>query len=379
MSTLKVNTIRHTGASSDAVTLATDGTCTAKITNSLSNRNKIINGAQVVDQRGLATEATPAHDAYLTDRWNAHLSQGSKYKVQQVTESPAGFTNSLKVTSLSAYTPLAADYFLINQYIEGYNMSDLGWGAVGAKTVTISFWVRSSVTGNYALALRQPWNRAQNQSYTISSADTWEKKSLTFTGDTSGTWNTTNGQGMSVGFILGGGSNYEATSGSWGAGSHFRFSGATNLVATNAATFYVTGVQLEVGDVATDFEHRSYGDELARCQRYCYEHLLGANQYASIMLGGYYNSSRIYGSIKFPVTMRTAPTMVCSDIADAFNCYRDGGVDFVNEFHIDSANNVGPNAAEILNDTDASGTAGHATIIRRGSNSTTTFRFEAEL
>ena len=268
MSTLKVNTIRHTGASSDAVTLATDGTCTAKITNSLSNRNKIINGAQVVDQRGLATEATPAHDAYLTDRWNAHLSQGSKYKVQQVTESPAGFTNSLKVTSLSAYTPLAADYFLINQYIEGYNMSDLGWGAVGAKTVTISFWVRSSVTGNYALALRQPWNRAQNQSYTISSADTWEKKSLTFTGDTSGTWNTTNGQGMSVGFILGGGSNYEATSGSWGAGSHFRFSGATNLVATNAATFYITGVQLETGDVATDFEHRSYGDELQRCMRY---------------------------------------------------------------------------------------------------------------
>ena len=379
MSQLKVNSIRHTSPSSDAVTLASDGTCTAKITNNLSNRNKIINGAQVVDQRGLATEATPAHDQYLTDRWNAHLSQGSKYKVQQVTESPVGFTNSLKVTSLSAYTPVAADYFLINQYIEGYNMSDLGWGAVGAKTVTISFWERSSVTGNYALALRQPCNRAQNQSYTISSADTWEKKSLTFTGDTSGTWNTTNGQGMSVGFILGGGSNYEATSGSWGAGSHFRFNGATNLVSTNAATFYVTGVQLEVGDVATDFEHRSYGDELARCQRYCYEHLLGANQYASIMLGGYYNSSRIYGSIKFPVTMRTAPTMVCSDIADAFNCYRDGGVDFVNEFHIDSANNVGPNAAEILNDTDASGTAGHATIIRRGSNSTTTFRFEAEL
>ena len=331
MSTLKVNTIRHTGASSDAVTLATDGTCTAKITNSLSNRNKIINGAQVVDQRGLATEATPAHDAYLTDRWNAHLSQGSKYKVQQVTESPAGFTNSLKVTSLSAYTPLAADYFLINQYIEGYNMSDLGWGAVGAKTVTISFWVRSSVTGNYALALRQPWNRAQNQSYTISSADTWEKKSLTFTGDTSGTWNTTNGQGMSVGFILGGGSNYEATSGSWGAGSHFRFSGATNLVATNAATFYVTGVQLEVGDVATDFEHRSYGDELARCQRYyeTHNHLTTAKttdgdvtSYWSTITSNDSNTLVVSTGIIYKVPKRASPTVTIYNSSDTSTAAR---------------------------------------------------------
>jgi len=332
MSTLKVNTIRHTGASSDAVTLASDGTCTAKITNNLSNRNKIINGAQVVDQRGLATEATPAHDQYLTDRWNAHLSQGSKYKVQQVTESPAGFTNSLKVTSLSAYTPVAADYFLINQYIEGYNMSDLGWGAVGAKTVTISFWVRSSVTGNYALALRQPWNRAQNQSYTISSADTWEKKSLTFTGDTSGTWNTTNGQGMSVGFILGGGSNYEATSGSWGAGSHFRFSGATNLVSTNAATFYITGVQLEVGDVATDFEHRSYSDELARCHRYYYKHVEGNSKVIS--LGFSSATNQVSGYIQFPVPMRSSPSI---DHTNGDNYYRLGAGNLGGDKYVDGA------------------------------------------
>ena len=142
----------------------------------------------------------------------------------------------------------------------------------------------------------------------------------------------------------------------------------------------MTGVQVEVGSQATAFEHRNFGDELALCQRYCYEHLFtGANQYASIMLGTYYMSSRIYGSFRFPTTMRTAPTMVCTDIADGFNCYRDGGVDFDNEFHIDSSNNVGPNGAEILNDTDASGTAGHGVFIRRGSNSTTTFRFEAEL
>ncbi len=301
-SRLIVNSIRHTGASGDAVTLANDGTCTANITNNLSNRNLIINGSQIIDQRGVSTEVTPVHDQYLTDRWNAHLSQTSKYKVQQVTDGPVGFSNSLKITSLSAYTPIATDYFLINQYIEGYNMAHLGWGAAGAKTVTISFWVKSSVTGNYAVALRQPWNRAQNQSYTISSANTWEKKSLTFTGDTGGTWNTTNGQGMSVGFILGGGSNYEATSGSWAAGSAFRFSGATNLVATNAATFYVTGVQLEVGSNSTDYEFKSYSQELALCQRY-YQQLTLPGDYSNSLSSAY-----IYRSYSLPVQQRATGT-----------------------------------------------------------------------
>ncbi len=315
MSQINVDAIRASNGTGDAISLtASDKTCTANITNNLSNRNLIINGAQVIDQRGVSTEVTPIHEQYLTDRWQIHVAQTSKLKAQQVTDSPVGFSNSLKVTSLSAYTPVATDYFLINQFIEGYNMSHLGWGAAGAKTVTISFWVKSSVTGNYAVALRQPWNRAQNQSYTISSADTWEKKSLTFTGDTSGTWNSTNGSGMSVGFILGGGSNYEATSGSWSGSSAFRFSGATNLVATNAATFYITGVQLEVGDYATDFEHRSYGDELDRCQRYFQTWRpqgVNAPVQATLMC---YSSSAFIGPLHLRKIMRAAPTLTNNNI-----------------------------------------------------------------
>ena len=142
----------------------------------------------------------------------------------------------------------------------------------------------------------------------------------------------------------------------------------------------IANVQIEYGAVASAFEQpRNKGDELALCQRYCYEHFFtGSASYASLMLGCYYNSSRVYGSFRFPVTMRTAPTMVCTDSADAFNIYRNGGYDDVNEFHIDSVNNVGPNAVEILNDSDASGTGGHVCFIRR-TPAVNTFRFEAEL
>ena len=392
MSQLKVNTIRHTGASSDAIELATDGTCTAKITNNLSNRNLIINGAMQVAQRGTSSTST----GYQTvDRFGISASgQDEAPTMAQAsvasgtTPYTLGFRKSLKITNGNQTSGAgAADYYRIYHVIEAQNIDRSGWNTLSASSnLTLSFWVKSSVAQNFYGYLRSQGSSYQNYPFETGSltANTWTKITKTIPGNSSITFDmASNAGGATLFFDLFDGTNLtgSVTLNQWGAYSgSLRVPNYTSTwYTTNDATFEITGVQLEVGDFASSFEFRSYGDELARCQRYCYEHLLGANQYASIMLGGYYNSSRIYGSIKFPVTMRTAPTMVCTDIADGFNCYRDGGVDFVNEFHIDSANNVGPNAAEILNDTDASGTAGHATIIRRGSNSTTTFRFEAEL
>ena len=399
MSQLKVNAIRHTSASSDAITLATDGTCTAKITNNLSNRRININGEMRISQRGTVTGLSSGYGGPDRFLFNGNY---SAVTMSQSTDVPTGqgFAKSLKLDVTTAGGDSNADtYTEIDYYFESQDLTRLKYGSSSAETTTLSFWIKSPKTGIHWVRLYG--DELSNTSgaafisrkYTVSSANTWQKITLSFPGYTSDGFDNDNTRGMRISWYFAQGSDYssgtaQADDGGWldwgDSSDQVRNSvGQVNCFDSTSNDIYLTGVQFEVDStgsgVATDFEHRSYGDELARCQRYCYEHLLGANQYASIMLGGYYNSSRIYGSIKFPVSMRTSPTMVCSDIADAFNCYRDGGVDSVNEFHIDSANNVGPNAAEILNDTDASGTAGHATIIRRGSNSTTTFRFEAEL
>ena len=254
--------------------------------------------------------------------------------------------------------------------------------------ITLSFWVKSSVAQTFYGRLESVDGTARNFPFSYAvSANTWTKVVKTIPGNTSPTIDidNNNGSGMEFHWDMFRGTNFSDsgvaldTWATYASGTRTPDQTSTWWT-TNDATWELTGVQVEVGSQATAFEHRSFGEELALCQRYCYEHLYpDANQYASIMTGIYYNSSRVYGSFRFPTTMRTAPTMVCTDIADGFNCYRNGGVDFLNEFHIDSTNNVGPNGAEILNDTDASGTGGQAAFVRRGSNSTSTFRFEAEL
>jgi hypothetical protein len=235
-------------------------------------RNRIINGAMVIDQRNAGASVTPTVSAYTLDRWSANLTVSSKYSVQQNAGSvtpPLGFTNYLGATSLSAYSVVSTDNFSIYQNIEGLNVADLGWGTANAKTVTLSFWVRSSLTGTFGGALlNSAVDRSYPYSYTISSANTWEQKSVTIAGDTSGTWLTSNGIGIRLYFALGIGSNYITTAGAWAAGLYLAPTGATSVVGTNGATFYITGVQLEVGSVATPFERRDYGRELAMCQRY---------------------------------------------------------------------------------------------------------------
>jgi hypothetical protein len=273
-------------------------------------RNRIINGAMVIDQRNAGASVTPANDAYTLDRWQVNISDSSKFTIQQdagAVTPPVGFTDYLGVTSSSAFSLAAGSYFVLDQKIEGFNVADLGWGTANAKTVTLSFWVRSSLTGTFGGVLR---NSAENRSYpytyTISSANTWEQKSVTIAGDTSGTWLTTNGVGIYVGFGLGVGTTYSGTAGAWAGSTFASATGATSVVSTNGATFYITGVQLEVGSTATSFDTRSYGTELQLCQRYC-PVISSTDRFGTVTA---YASAFAFYSIRLTTPTRTPPTGV---------------------------------------------------------------------
>jgi hypothetical protein len=238
--------------------------------NNVTMRNRIINGGMMIDQRNAGASVTPTVDGtYTLDRWATRLSAASKYSVQQSTTAPANYKNSLAITSLAATSLGAGDYYALSQAIEGFNIADLGWGTATAAAVTLSFWVRSSLTGTFGGCMQ---NSANNRSYpftyTISSANTWEQKSITVLGDTSGSWSTNNSTGILLFFGLGVGANYSGTAGAWAGANYLTATGATSVVGTNGATFYITGVQLEAGTTATAFEQRLYGTELALCQRY---------------------------------------------------------------------------------------------------------------
>ena len=232
-------------------------------------KNRLINGDMRIDQRNAGASVTP-NNSYTLDRWSGINSQTSKFTVQRnaaAVTPPVGFTNYLGATSSSAYSVLTGDYFFLNQAIEGLNVADLAWGTASAATVTLSFWVRSSLTGTFGGALKNGGsNRSYPFTFTINSANTWEKETITIAGDTSGTWATDNTVGISVQFGLGVGATYSGTAGSWAAANYISATGATSVVGTNGATFYITGVQLEKGSTATSFDYRPY--ELSLCQRY---------------------------------------------------------------------------------------------------------------
>jgi hypothetical protein len=299
MSTLKVNAI--TDASGGNTATINSMTPTA---DSLQGfRNRIINGDMRIDQRNGGASVTPAApNQYTVDRWKADISVSSKYSAQQSSTAPTGFVNSLLITSLSAYTVGSAERFCMTQNIEGLNVPDLAWGTANAKTITLSFWVRSSLTGTFGGVIS---NSAQNRSYpftyTISSANTFEQKTITITGDTSGTWLTTSGIGLRVIWGLGVGSTLSTTAGAWAAGEYYSATGATSVVGTNGATWYITGVQLEVGSVATPFERRPYGTELSLCQRYFYNLVAAAASGSS--------ATKIEFYYQHPVPLRAAPTL----------------------------------------------------------------------
>ena len=273
-------------------------------------RNRIINGDMRIDQRNAGASVTPTDNQYSVDRWSCGQNVASKFSVQQNAGSvtpPPGFSNYLGCTSLSAYTPTGSNYFYVAQAIEGFNISDFAWGTANARAITLSFWVRSSLTGTFGGALSNG-SRAYPYTYTISAANTWEYKTITFAGDTSGTWNATNGYGVAVRFSLGTGSTYAGTAGSWQSAELVTATGATSVVGTNGATFYITGVQLEPGTVATPFERRSYGAELALCQRY-YE--VGRND---LCVGGGTQGTLtdVKVASSFATSKRAAPTVTAT-------------------------------------------------------------------
>jgi hypothetical protein len=288
---------------------------------SFNFRNRIINGAMVIDQRNAGASVTPSNTNYTLDRWQSFLSGGGAYSVQQSTNAPAGFTNSLLVTTTTADASIeVGDYYILTHKIEGFNTADLSFGSATAKTITLSFWVRSSLTGVFSGALN---NSAGDRSYpfiyTISSANTWEQKSITISGDTTGTWVTDNGRGIVLRLSLGMGSTYSGTTGVWAPADYYSSTSETaKVIGTLSATFYITGVQLEEGSVATPFERRPYGTELALCQRYlpAYRATGGGNQ--DIASGLCISSTACYFGFDFVVQPRVEPTGVSISSAGHF-------------------------------------------------------------
>jgi len=246
------------------------GTVVTTASPSLGRRNLIINGAMQVAQRGTSAITASGTTQFPVDRFGIQqVDVGGSFTAQQSSTAPEGHSKSVVITVTGTGTPSGGDRAILSQHVEGLNSAHLNWGTANAKTVTLSFWVRSSLTGTFGGALsNSSVNRAYPFTYSISSADTWEQKTVTISGDTSGTWLTTNGVGVRVYFGLSVGPDKSGTAGTWASADYRSATGATNLLGTNGATFYITGVQLEVGSVATPFEHRSYGEELALCQRY---------------------------------------------------------------------------------------------------------------
>ena len=314
MSEIKVNSIKGIGASTAAITVNnTDGTCTANITNNLSNRRLTINGAMEVSQRGTSTTT----NGYLIDRFTSSLGgiDEMQFTMSQSTDAPSGFRKSLKfdVTTAETGGTGSNEYAIIRYITESQDIAHFLYGTSGAKTITLSFHVKAYQTGTYALNLFvADSGRSYTANYTISQSATWEKKTLTFVGDTGGSEvNVDNGHGLYINWFMSSGTDYKSSNAhfnQWGTlGSATGWAYGHNVDTLNSTDnyFQLTGVQLEVGSVATDFEHRSIGQELALCQRYCYKHDIAsfAGPYAT-----QYESGHKFVQDWFPVSMRTTPS-----------------------------------------------------------------------
>ena len=276
----------------------------SKLDNNINFRNIIINGDMSIDQRNGGSSVTATNGGYTIDRWLTGSSQSSKFTVDQETDAPTGFSYSVKLTSSASTTPASTDQYWFAQNIEGFNTAYLEYGNSNAKTVTVSFHVKSSLTGTFSGSLmNSAYNYSYPFTYSISSANTWEKKSVVITGATAGTWiGATNGVGLRLYFSLGNGSNFLGTAGSWSASQNNGATGETQLVGTSGATLFITGVQLEAGTSASDFEFLPHDVNEDRCLRYC-EVYTGTNTH-----GGLYSGSTYIGHIQYKKRKRTRPT-----------------------------------------------------------------------
>jgi hypothetical protein len=340
-------------------------------------KNRIINGAMVIDQRNAGASVTISNsvNTYTLDRWSTFETTDGVITVQQVTDAPAGFTNSVRVTTTTADASLAADQRVqFQQPVEGYNCSDFGWGTADAKTVTLSFWVKSSLTGTFAGAFtNENVTRSYVFNYTISAANTWEQKSVTVPGDTSGTWLKTNGLGIRVYYALGTGSDFQNTANTWLSAFALSTAGAVSVVGTLSATWQLTGVQLEVGTTSTDFEYIDYGRQVQQCYRYYYR-ITAQNAFGRILNAGLANSSTLVRpSVPLPTPMRTSVSAV--DFGGSMSCYDGTAVFSVSNVAIDVAgiNTIGLNVT-------TSGTTGKQTYqVNDGGSGGSYIGFSAEL
>ena len=278
----------------------------------LTGRNMVINGAFPIFQRGTSATTVNGNDIFAADRFKGWANGGGTFTVEQSTDVPNNeFEFSAKLTNTATDGSVAAgDFYAYATDIEGYNVSQLAYGNSDAKAVTLSFWVKSSLAGTYCIALYSTTaNRSHIKEYTISSANTWEKKTITISsGDTTGSWNRTNGNGLRIYWDFGSGSTYQASADTWLASQDFSTTNQAAWIGSASATFYITGIQLEVGQAATPFEHRSYGEELALCQRYYYES--GGTATNDWGQKGYQTTnSYVANTLSHPVAMRASPTL----------------------------------------------------------------------
>jgi hypothetical protein len=339
-------------------------------------RNILYNGAFEIAQRGTSFTNVDNSD-YTLDRWKIIEGSTAVFTATQSTDAPNGFAHSLKLDVTTADSSVAAsDYCILNQPLEGYDIISFAAGTTDAKYHSLSFWVKSNVTGTYIAALRyEPSGYESGQAYTIDHADTWEYKTVVFPPQTLTTPTYDNSGRMSLFFWLLAGSNYSGGSSletGWSTTNNTRAVGQTNLVASTDNEFYITGVQLELGKVATPFEHRSYGEELALCQRYYWRVAEGSG--ARIAGGGYYSTTGFQAPVVFPVTMRAGPTL---EIATGTNYFviNTNSNDYVNDLTIDA---VTAKSCSVYNSDEASGTAGYFGMLST-SNASAFLAFAAEL
>ena len=295
-----------TGSTTFNSTVTVNG---ASVSGFTGTKNRIINGAMVIAQRGTTAVTTSA--AFPVDRFSTVNATDGTFSAQQVSDAPSGFINSLKWTTTAADASLSAtQYTSTLQFIEGLNVADFAWGTASAATVTLSFWVKSSITGTFSGALaNNAYDRSYPFNYTISVASTWEQKTITIAGDTSGTWLTTNGIGIRLYMSLGAGSDFTGTANAWGAsGRTASTTGTASVIGTLNATWQVTGVQLERGSNATSFEFIDAGRQLAQCQRYFISYG-GVTQYERIAVGVCNTTTTASCMTFLPVPMRTTPTL----------------------------------------------------------------------
>jgi hypothetical protein len=357
-----------------------NGSITANaVTPSVNMKNRIINGAMVIDQRNAGAAVTTA-SSFPVDRFICQFNTDGAFSSSRSTTAPTGFTNSLFWTTTTADASLSSlQQAVIQQNIEGFNIADLGWGTANAKTVTLSFWVRSSLTGTFGGSLKNSaTNRSYPFTYTISVADTWEFETITIAGDTSGTWLTDNGTGITVSFGLGVGTDRSGTAGAWNSNNNNSATGAVSVIGTLNATFYITGVQLEVGSTATSFDYRPYGTELALCQRYYYRIKATAGNKIFSSGAQCYATTGTICVVQFPVTMRTEPSALeQSGTAGDYRVYNATGsaVNLSSVLTFSSATTI---TSEIIGTVSSGLVAGNATTLL-STNSNAYLGWSAEL